>query len=400
MDIKTGRVTSNGLTKSWYIGTPEPVKGLKWGNTTTQTIFTKPDKIIRNPKVNGYRQPSSWSGKHREVAVSADVKVRGSAGSSMFEHKGTVACWIPKLTAHLAVPKGVDALRMKILLNIRSEVLDAAMVLAEMQGTVSTLASNLDRLGRTLLAIKQRKPLHYDVLMHGRRPRNLAGKKLDKFNREVAGTYLEWKYGVMPVIYDIQGAAKALDMNEKGSLFDNPPLLVARATDVVVDNPEVFVVGNTSYFDLKGNLQSVRRTELKARCDYRVSGEGLRGLNRYGLGLGTVATLAWERTPFSFVVNMAFPLADLIKAWTALSGCEVVSYCETAATKLSIQGGRLSGRYGIDITGTVDTVPSLLGFVRTAYPTVPMPMPFVRNPIKTGNIATVLALFTQLRNRA
>lgn len=400
MEIPNGSITAQN-----YYGTEvksanqKPIR-LRFGNWSQSRHWTKPDKPVKNAKdPNGYRRPSNWSGADSGLIATGQLRsfegIMPTNPAYICQYGGTVAA---RIVEQAVTPLSPNNVRMKVLNNIRDEVFDVAMVLAEMQGTVNTLSSNLLRVGRSLQAVKNRKPVHFDYLMHGRRPPNLRGRRADKFNREVAGTYLEWKYGIMPTIYDIQGACKGLDMNEKGSLFDNPPLLVARSSDQDTETVNWPTWANAYASTFRG-FTSVRVTRaIKARCDFRVDGDGLRGLNRYGLGLGTVATVLYDKTPFSFVLNMAFPLAELIKAWTALAGVNVIGYCETSYIKKQPIKGSVSGViYGVDEVAKLENFNTGIAFNRVAYYSVPFPVPFVRNPIKTGNVATVLSLFTQLR---
>lgn len=387
------------------------------GGHVTETIFenqsvmelTKPP-LTRNPKVNGYRKPSSYV-RSVQTKTTGMYPTSGNMLLVPYEYEGTFYskgrpgyplyryC---RMSAAVTWPDNrpnINNVRMKLLNNIRSEVLDVAMVLAEIQGTAQTLGNNLVRLARSLDQVKLRRPDSFYYLLNGRRKDNR--RPTDKFLRETSGAFLEWKYGIMPTIYDIQGACKGLDMNEDGSFFDNPPLLVARAVD-----------RNTSTFsvpvDIVGPGISHRDTvdvsvtsELKARCDYRVEGEGLRGLNRYGLGLGTVGTVLFDKTPFSFVLNMAIPIADLIKAWTALAGVSVVGYSETLYREAHIEAKTINIPSSPRDTGLLicetENVKKISEMARTAFDRVPMPVPYVRNPVKVSNAMTALALFTQLR---
>lgn len=379
-------------------------------HTAVSNGFTKPDKPTRNPKVDGFRKPSTYGcpallidtgGRtHTDrLGVSWDIDGLTFTGnpSSTSYMEWNMRGRICDVHQYVQPEPNINNLRMKILNNIRSEVFDVAMVLAEAKSTADTVSNGLMRIARSMDMVKRRKPESFYYLMNGRRRDHR--RPTDKFLRETAGSFLEWKYGVMPTVYDIQGACKGLDMNEAGSLFSHPPLLVARSKDILTGNAKrkFFLYtadGDGSNVDLTVDYY----TERKARCDYRVSGEGLRGLNRYGLGLGTIATVAFDKTPFSFVLNMAIPIADLIKAWTALAGVEVVGYCETTYRKAQVrdQSYTENVRNG-PVTLTVKGCPERVGFQRVAYSSPPMPLPYVRNPIKVGNLATVLALFTQLR---
>lgn len=374
------------------------------------TWFLKPDQPKFNAKdFTGYRAPSDWSGTLERISV--DVSVDGISkepwGSwapgvySITTYKGNVVAQFAVADfgdwrVQLLQEANKNALRTKILGNVKDEIFDAAMVIAELQGTVNTVATGLYRIGRSMLAIAQRKKEAWYYLMHGK---TRDGRRpTDKLLRESAGVLLEWKYGIGPVLMDVQGACKALDINENGGLFSNPPLLVSRA--VIMDEGEIESPG---YFEVMGlkrdhNFKIRTRSTCKARLDYEITAEGLRGLNRYGLGLGSVATVAFDKTPFSFVLNMGFPIAELIKAWTALQGCNVKGYTETYHCEYTVlAGGAPANTHDGLPRHTWEQSGPYQSFIRSGSVTVPMPMPYVRNPIKTGNLATVLALFTQLR---
>lgn len=370
--------------------------------------FVKPSQTIFNPKeADGYRRPSDYScpafsrvspgGKTNFVTY----EIYGfGTDRHRYERRITGDFYSPvKASLNPSAPN-VNALRSKLLNNVRKEVLDVAMVLAEMQATTSTIVNNLLRVARSLDAFKKGNPRHYTYLLSGRLKDNR--RPTDKFLRESAGLYLEWKYGIMPTVYDIAGACKALDMNEKGSLWDNPPLLVGRASEVIQSSINTFV----DIMEAGGDTQRVpvslsTRVEYKARLDYSVRGEALRGLNRFGLGLSSIPTVLYDKTPFSFVLDMALPISELIKAWSALSGCTVRGYSETLHKRVSPPSGQtMVTLREVPCTVTFLKQPDWISWERRAFPSVPMPMPFVQNPIKTGNLATVLALFTQLRKPA
>lgn len=380
--------------------------------TLHTTRLRKPDKpIINPPQWDGFRRPSDYTcetiagtiGRLRPnyLPVVVDVGGGGLSNGSDFRISGKTAVEVPLG----AIPNHSDEVRMKVLNNVRNEVLDVAMVLAELSGTAETLGNNLIRLGRSLDQVKLKKPDSFYYLVNGRRKD--GRRPTDKFLRESSGAFLEWKYGIMPTIYDIEGATKALDMNEDNSFWDNPALLVNRAvvrgSIPVKQRVDTSIPGNPGGVNSGSNRQHiiVEGTidyEHKARVDYTVTGEGLRGLNRYGIGLSSIATVAFDKTPFSFVFNMAVPIAELLKAWTALAGCEVRGYCETQYRKFNLHAStNVVEKDGITIVNNVDEMEYPPSFIRKAYASVPMPLPFVRNPVKLGNIQTVLALFTQLR---
>lgn len=358
--------------------------------------------LVVNPKQSdGFRTPSPFKGRtlvgaHKATVSIPEYSERRGWGVAHISYDGTLALsyrpeWFFEVETLESSMK--NELRMRILNNIKDEVLDVAMVLAEMQGTVTTLVSNLGRVARSLDNIWKTKPDSFYYLMNGRR--RDGRRPTDKFLRETAGTYLEWKYGIMPTVYDIAGATEALDINDKGTLWNSPPLMVARAGMEDLSVIDAFM--STPYWS-NPECQLELRLQGSARADFSVSAEGLRGLSRYGIGLGTLGTLAFERTPFSFVLNMALPIAELIKAWTALSGGVTVrGYSETFWVQFRILKGSWPIHSGRGLMRWEDSPYKDISFKRNAGSTIPMPVPFIRNPLKVGNLATVLALFTQLR---
>lgn len=363
--------------------------------------FEKSTLVVNPKQFDGFRSPSPFRGETEVAAHEVTIDVpeftaREGWGTRTSSYKGSMVTtfrpwWFYQVETLEASYR--DELRTRILLNIKDEVFDVAMVLAEMQGTVDLITTGLGRIARTMGAIKAKKPQSFHYLMHGRRKD--GRRPTDKFLRETASTYLEWKYGIMPTVYDIEGASQALDINDKGTLWNNPPLMVARTG--LEDKFDVDAFMSAPYWT-NPECQLELRVQCAARADFSVSSEGLRGLSRYGIGLGTLATLAFERTPFSFVLNMAFPLADLIKAWTALSGGVTVrGYTETFFVQYRVLAGEYPFYDGKGTMKWLDSERRDITFKRNGGSTIPMPLPFIRNPIKVGNLATVLALFTQLR---
>lgn len=366
--------------------------------------FTKPDNVVHNAKVDGFRKPSSYqvAGFDRSTG-SGDLSIAYSLfgvgvdrNGWRWEMQGSNSV---KRTVRPPSPVDVNEVRMKVLNNIKDEVFDAAMVLAEMQSTVNTVSSNLNRVGRSLKAISKKNPRHFYYLLTGKTRDNR--RPTQKFLKESSGLFLEWKYGITPTLLDLQGACAAMDMNNEGSFWKNPPILVARSSRKTKDAVEVEFPLVEAGGDSKWHTALVEySSEYKARCDYRINSEGLRGLNRYGIGLGSIATVAWDKSPFTFVLDMVIPIADIVKAWSALSGTSVVGYCETLYTRTEVKAGNGTSILR-DIPVTYSIIPyTKFGFTRTAFDQPPMPVPYVRNPIKVGNLATVLALFTQLRKSA
>lgn len=403
------RKTPAGVAHT-YLTTWQKNPWEEWTTTTENMVRlhnVRPKPTPRK-KPQPYTAPTPYFNRGYEPYITAQAYVQGSGGPEWrrWETWGDVYCTDRYNEGYkfLMEQMSPHKLRMKLRNNAKDEILDVAMVLAELQSTATTAGVLIERVLRSLGQVARRRPFDFDYLMHGRKRYTRKGDKVfvgkgravgvERFNREVAGTFLEWKYGIMPSVMDLQGSIKALDLNEKGTLFNNPPLLVARATEVEEDSRVIHFGGNS----VVGKTTMKVTRGISGRFDYLVTGEGLRGLNRYGIGLGSIATVAWDKTPFSFVVDMAFPVASLIKSWSALTGCEPRGYSETYWSKGEINPFPVQSESSAHpYYGTATVISSLNAFERKVFHTIPMPMPFVQNPVKLGNFQTIAALFTQLR---
>lgn len=373
-----------------------------------QTSWTRSDIQRQSPDRYGYRMPTAYTSQEDN---------RGWLGfHTGYRHERGVTWLFPTQVARgtgwvvpglpdLSQPNA-NQLWMQIRNKVADEVVDVAMAVAELQSTADTLTGLLNRVGRSMLNFRKRNPYAYDFMWNGRLPRDrsgrvLRGRRADRFLRTTAGAYLEWKYGIMPTVYDVAGLCAGLDMTSNGKFFRNAPLLTAKSG--IVEKVEDNVALTSSNFGGEGAVSVSGAHGIVGRCDYMVKGEGLHGLNRFGLGLTTLATIAYDKTPFSFVFNMVVPMAEIIKAWGALTNVEVVSYSETRFTNLTFAKGSLSRIRNGDFVEAI-TIDygggSYRHMNRVVRDHVPLPMPFLRNPVKTGNLATVLSLFTSLRPRA
>lgn len=379
--------------------------------------FNRSD-IVTNPKIDGFRAPSNYyaSRYFNNTRDNGKLTVVGTATAfpSEFTNQwgqkyaltGEQELTWQRSTKNETPPfNSTQELRMKILNNLQSEILDVAMVLAELGSTATTGANLMLRIGRSMQAIGRKDMRVFEKLWSGKHPRDsrgrrLSGRSLDRFNRQTADIYLEWKYGIMPTVYDLQGVVNSLDPSVQDSLWNSPPLLVARASNNRVDS----YGGSGNVRNAGGHNSPVEfaiedRVTHKARLDYRVEHDLMRGLNRYGIGLTSLATVAWDKTPFTFVFNMVMPISQIIKAWGAMAGVQPVGYCETWHVNRTI---RLKQKVVPNRTQPYSNICKLTSdsemiMRRSASKSVPMPLPFIRNPVKVGNIATVLSLFTQMR---
>lgn len=137
--------------------------------------------------------------------------------------------------------------------------------------------------------------------------------------RNVHKTWLEYKYGWMPVLMDVKNSAEFLAQQ---SLGGRPPRFVVSASasassqkTVIEPNPSQGP-GSYNYRVASGE----RRVKVKIWCE--IDNPHFNQLQQ--LGLTNPALVAWELVPFSFVFDWFVSVGDYLTGLTALHGVSVL----------------------------------------------------------------------------
>ncbi len=136
-----------------------------------------------------------------------------------------------------------------------------------------------------------------------------------ELTRGAAQTYLEYVYGLKPLMSDVKGVvdlaiasgAKTLLLYGDGYSYQQGQL------------------NNVSYTDFSAQaITGLTSSDERAKAHCKIWGRidpncpGLRSLNQ--LGLINPLSLAWELVPFSFVVDWVLPIGPCLQALTAPAG--------------------------------------------------------------------------------
>jgi hypothetical protein len=134
------------------------------------------------------------------------------------------------------------------------------------------------------------------------------------FSNELSGRWLEWRYAIQPMMYDLQDALKALYDSQTRPLW----MRVASGGTSFYNDVELFAqVGSAKVYSISQSTGQVR-----VGCYFRVNPD-VQAFKRLGL-LNPVATL-WELFPLSFVVDWLIPIGDYLGSLDAMVGVEVLS---------------------------------------------------------------------------
>jgi len=140
--------------------------------------------------------------------------------------------------------------------------------------------------------------------------------------KAISNDYLAFKFGVMPLLSDIDGLMKKLAEFEYSAPTSSDNVVIVKSGKKKILN-DVVKLGFNNY-RVYGTI--TYNTSVK----YHIEDATARSFQRFGLV--NLADVAWELTPWSFVVDWFVPIGDLISSLTDdvgltfWQGTETVTY--------------------------------------------------------------------------
>lgn len=217
----------------------------------------------------------------------------------------------------------------ELLGELNNGAMEILVSLAEAKKTMRTLASNAERLLGITAEIVSAKPDKY-LKSIGIIPNNdsksfFNKKRLAKWPkdrpsavRELMGRYMEARFGILPILYDIDGAAQIIAGYDGTAIRGS----VRSVKDYELDQ-EIEIVGVPGVKGtrkLSGNLKYVRRIAVQLYSDFE------NNANRIGLSATNIASSTWELVPYSWLIDKFLDIGAYtralggIRAWKYLHG--------------------------------------------------------------------------------
>ncbi len=284
--------------------------------------------------------------------------------------------------------------------KIGNRKVDAATALGESMKTVNSIVDVSKRIAKALLHLKGGKlTLAFKVLF-------------PTSPKEAANDFLAWKYGLKPLLGDLQGALEVLlDQINKVIPFKSnghaKETFVRESTTALTSG-----LGTSAVYEYR--KATIR---VKYGSSYSITDK----LRRQAatLGFTNPGNVAWELLPLSFVVDWFLPIGDFLQALSATHALEVHESYKTVFIREEIY--RIQTLHHVDgVTPSEGPVVPTPGSDRGATGrlyweflnlelsretiyckreviTLPsMPLFEFNNPISRGHINSAMALFTQL----
>jgi len=264
---------------------------------------------------------------------------------------------------------------VKCLNKLTSGGAQVGSALAEAHKTVSEiadLATDLMELYRALRSYNI--PQAARVFSHGYR-----------LPEAIANRLLQYQYGWRPLMNDIYDLWHVLTTKQ----LQND--MIVRATARSSTGYSGTFIGPDAIYSPSGKYTASRVVYAKVRNSTVVQ------LSR--MGLINPASVAWEITPFSFLIDWALPVGSLLSAWSSMAGFDFLGGSSSTKVDVSttIEKRFTSSTQGATVSGTIPVTFTASAYSRGVLGTWPIPVPYVKNPLSNEHVANAAALITSMR---
>lgn len=183
--------------------------------------------------------------------------------------------------------------------NVDVSALLALATVAEGRKTVSSMASILTRVVRIVKAAKR---LDAKYLANELSP------------KEVADRYMELRYAIRPLIYDVRGVVKAVETDKSAPRTDMRQTFRGYAADLKQQK-------DTKLRDIAWLCQGTWDRKIDLSVSARAGVLCSVDIEQYNTwGLDQPLETMWELMPFSFIVDWFINAGDVISSWTPNAG--------------------------------------------------------------------------------
>lgn len=241
-----------------------------------------------------------------------------------------------------------------------------------------------------------------------------AKHRSDTWRKIIADTYLEWSFGMVPLLSDMRAASEALarfNLEPEGLQKFKPKLRLSSRGEATVSTHYTTGPNNISntymvynYVDQVSTLRGVQYTCGMHGSPTADFGSNERLLELYGVDLRKVPEALWEAFPWSWLVDYATNVGDIISAgcsvttdvsWTCRSSLTQTTKIQAAPVQAGLTVERIvnNGRIGscsAGYAGFSEMVRTTMSRRRASLGFPPLVFDLDLNMSQEANLAAVL----------
>jgi len=283
--------------------------------------------------------------------------------------------------------------KTKLRNNLKDQKINLVQALAERKQTVDLFVNAATRIANALSHLKRGDIVgaaeSFGIKASKRMSKRFARDFRRSQSKAISNGWLELQYGWRPLLSDVFGAAEAIAQSRYGyptGKVSSSITTVRTYTERFQEDPQ-FVPENRTW--------ELRYTR-KYVCYFRLTNDVLVQFNK--LGLTNPALIAWELTPYSFVVDWFLPIGNWLNSMDATLGVEFLRGSATTFRKCrghAVWNGTVK-RTSDTKTVTAEAAHEWVDMDRTVLTVWPsVGFPAFKNPLGLEHLSNAMALLTQ-----
>jgi len=292
------------------------------------------------------------------------------------------------------ISAAIARLDTKVRLDMLDRKVNLVQVYAERHQTVDLFLTTVRRVADSVTELRRGNFIGagraLGVSVSARQHRKYKVRHAKGPDRAVSSGWLELQYGWKPLLDDIYGSAELIAQHNLREIRSRTVCKVS-----IEDRGQV-ITSNDAL--AKRQYDWSYKYTIKKVIYYSTPGESVKTLAQ--VGITNPALIAWELTPWSFVVDWFIPIGNWISSWDATIGLVFEKGCQTTFHRYNQKN---TGRGGTQVTtfppGFItrsedrDSSREYIECRRTTISSFPrIALPRFKNPFSPTHVANALAL--------
>lgn len=305
-------------------------------------------------------------------------------------HPQNEATYVPSIIAASLADSLSTKAYNKLLDKIKNSKVNLAQAMGERKQTAALI---LDLGSKVANAIRDLKRGNLTSALKSLVPKD---------SKQLANDWLQYQYGLRPLLSDLEGAVELLKTDQK-FVYD---VVVTRKENFgpvpKTDMQNSSGKRNDSFYNVVWDTTVFGNVIVKYKARIRITSPGMQSFT--STGLTNPLALLWELTPWSFVADWFLPIGDYLNKIDSLTGIEVMYAHKSVLTHEYVT--QTKRFYGLKNAGQPDKITGVSSvtydkvyFQRIILPSLPSaPIPKLSDsPLNLTRSLNALALLRQLR---